>query len=248
MLKKAAHSGKLQLLPRADLRTTGPVDEADWNYRPLLGFVSRRRFAFVLDLLGPAPVDDLLEIGYGSGVFALELARRSKRLWGIDIHPFAAEVTQTLERHGVSARLSTGFIEATSYPDHAFDCAVAVSTLEFVADLNAACRELCRILKPRGSLIVVTPQSSPVLDALLFAATHERAAENYEGRRERLLSTLERYFVVERAVTFPRWGPLAIYRAFSLRARVGKGLTIKYGTRLPRRRSAPAVKAPAQTT
>lgn len=114
MLKNSARSARLQLLPLADLRKTGPVDEADWNYRPLLGLVSRRRFALVLDLLGSTPIDDLLEIGYGSGVFALELARRSKQLWGIDIHPFPAEVTQTLERHGVAARLDSGSIEATS--------------------------------------------------------------------------------------------------------------------------------------
>lgn len=80
MLKNSAPSRRLQLLPLADLRRTGPVDEASWNYRPLLGFGSRRRFALVLDLLGPTRVDDLLEIGYGSGVFALELARRSKQL------------------------------------------------------------------------------------------------------------------------------------------------------------------------
>ncbi|MBC5798647.1 MAG: class I SAM-dependent methyltransferase [Candidatus Eremiobacteraeota bacterium] len=219
MRKNPASSAKLHLLPLADLRKTGPVDEADWNYRPLLSFVSRRRFRLVLDLLGPAPPGDLLEIGYGSGVFALELARRSKRLWGIDIHPFPAEVMQTLKRHGVAARLTTGSIEKTDYPDRAFDCAVAVSALEFVADLDAACRELCRILKPGANLVIAAPQSSPILDALLFAATRERAGENYEGRRERLLPALERYFVIERSTMFPKWAPLAIYRAFRLRPR-----------------------------
>ncbi len=210
----------LQLLPLADLVKTGPIDEADWNYRPVLGLVSRRRFTLVLRLLPQTLIDDVLEIGYGSGVFALELARRSKRLWGIDIHPFPAQISRTLERHGVAARLTQGSIEATDYPAHAFDAAVAVSALEFVPDLDAACRELRRILKPGGSLAIVAPESSPVLDALLFAATRERAAENYADRRERLLPTLNRYFTIERSLRFPPWAPIAIYRAFLLRPRI----------------------------
>jgi len=75
-------------LPEHDLRKTGPVDEADWNYRPVLNYISRQRFELVLELLDETPAHDLLEIGYGSGVFAPELARRTKSLWGIDIHHF----------------------------------------------------------------------------------------------------------------------------------------------------------------
>ncbi len=209
----------LGLLPEHDLRKTGPVDEADWNYRPVLNYISRQRFELVLELLDETPAHDLLEIGYGSGVFAPELARRTKSLWGIDIHPFQTEVTQTLTRHGITAQLTTGSIEATPYPDDSFDVAVAVSALEFVADLDATCVELQRILRPGGVLIAVAPQSSPVLDALLFAATRERAVENYENRRELLFPTLERYFTIESRATFPEWTPVAIYRAVRMRPR-----------------------------
>ncbi len=214
-----SQSHTLALLPEHDLRKTGPVDEADWNYRPVLNYISRQRFELVLELLDETPANDLLEIGYGSGVFAPELARRAKALWGIDIHPFHAGVTQTLARHGIRAQLTTGSIEHTPYPDDSFDVAVAVSALEFVADLDATCVELQRILRPGGVLVAVAPQSSRVLDALLFAATRERAAANYENRRELLFPTLERYFTIERHATFPDWTPVGIYRAVRMRPR-----------------------------
>jgi tRNA G46 methylase TrmB len=69
-------SRQLSLLPPSALLRTGPVDHADWNYRPLIGTVQRIRFRLVCRLLGNGRFDRLLEIGYGSGVFMPELAKR----------------------------------------------------------------------------------------------------------------------------------------------------------------------------
>ena len=64
-----SHVGGLRLLPAKELITTGPVDHADWNYKPVLGWIERRRFKLALSML-PAPKSGrLLELGYGSGVF-----------------------------------------------------------------------------------------------------------------------------------------------------------------------------------
>src|SRR5437899_1843622 len=42
---------KMKLLSQELLIKTGPVDHADWNYRPLLGLISRTRFRLVRDMM-----------------------------------------------------------------------------------------------------------------------------------------------------------------------------------------------------
>src|SRR4051794_31924358 len=145
------------LLPRSALIRTGPVDCADWNYRPLLGWLQRKRFGLITHLLPRDRVGRLLEMGYGSGVFMPELAQRCEELHGIDIHPHAGEVELRLAEHGVAAKLARGSAENLPYDDATFDVVVAVSSLEFVTDINAATSEIHRVLRTTGCLVLVTP-------------------------------------------------------------------------------------------
>ena len=208
----------LSLLPRHALITTGPVDHADWSYRDgLIGSVIRRRFSMVGRLL-PARVPRLLEIGYGSGIFMPRLALHARELHGIDIHTRHKEVQAVLARHGVIASLKSGDVASLPYGDRAFDVIVAVSTLEFIEDLRNATNEMCRVLTPSGFLIMVTPGSSRLLDALLYFATGESASRDYGSRRQHVMPTLLKRFRVDRELVFPPLlGSIApVYRACRL--------------------------------
>jgi ubiquinone/menaquinone biosynthesis C-methylase UbiE len=196
---------KLLLLPESDLIVTGPVDHADWNYRPLIGKVQRLRFRLIRRLLGARTYGRLLEIGYGSGVFMPELARHADELFGIDPHPMPTEVEAVLQKHGLHASLLTGSAEALPYADGFFDCVVSVSAIEYVEDIEAACRELRRVLKPGGRLVIATPGSSPILDLALRASTGEDPGQ-YADRRQRLLPTLKQHFAVRKELAVPRFG------------------------------------------
>lgn len=207
----------MRLLPRADLIATGDVDHASWNYDGLLGYVSRRRFALVRELL-PARVRALLEIGYGSGVFMPELALHCERLSGIDVHERASDVAAVLAGHGVRAHLERGSVEALPYDAGTFDVAVAVSTFEFVADAPRAAREIARVLRPGGIAIVVTPCDHPLLDLALRLATGESAAADFGDRRRAIVPALANALVIERSAWFPTAWPLPVYRALRLRA------------------------------
>ncbi|HVF55349.1 MAG TPA: class I SAM-dependent methyltransferase [Pyrinomonadaceae bacterium] len=211
----------LRLLPARALLKTGEVDHADWNHRPLLGAISRIRYRLALSLLPDGRVPRLLEVGYGSGVFMPELARRSDELYGIDIHEMPREVAGRLSEFGVEARLSTASASAMPFEDNFFDCLVAVSALEFVSDLDAACAEVGRVLKPEGILIVVTPGRSPVVDLGLKILTGESAKKDYDNRRESLLPTLGRHFQIQKQLTSPAVGGfvLRLYTALKLQSR-----------------------------
>jgi ubiquinone/menaquinone biosynthesis C-methylase UbiE len=195
----------VNLVPRSELVRTGQVDHADWNYRPMLGYIQRMRFRLALDLLTRARPERLLEIGYGSGIFLRALAERADRVLGVDPHPFAAEVAAVLSRHGVDAELMRAKAEAIPLPAATVDCVIAVSALEFVDDLDAVCREMKRILKPDGYFVVVTPAHSPLADAGLRMLTGAIAKRDFGEHRVHLIPALLRHF---RGVLQQEWlGP-----------------------------------------
>jgi SAM-dependent methyltransferase len=216
-MASAIKNGGVRLLPREALIKSGSVDHADWNYRPILGWIQQIRFRLVVSLLPRRRVSRMLEVGYGSGIFMPELARRCRELYGIDVHTLHADVGLILKSYGVRARLSSCGAEAMPFEDGFFDIIVAVSSLEFVSDIDAAGRELARVLRPHGALVLVTPGHSPLLDFGLKVLTGESAGKDYGGRREALMPGLARYFAIERRRSFPSSSSTGIYAAFLLR-------------------------------
>lgn len=209
----------MELLPRTELIKTSKVDRAEWNFHPVLGLLQRTRFRLVLAMLAKTRYPRALEVGYGSGVFMPELKRYCDEIYGLDPHDKDQEVAAVLLRHGVTARLYSGSVTRMPFPDAFLDCIVAVSALEYVEDIDAACKEMRRVLRPGGVVVLVTPGESRLLDAALKLFTGEDAWENYGNRRRRLVPTLLRYFQREQE----KHGPLGlgaclpIYTALRLR-------------------------------
>jgi SAM-dependent methyltransferase len=211
-------SEAIRLLPRDLLVTTGPVDKAIWNYHPVLRWIQRTRFVLICDLMDSLQRGTVLELGYGSGVFMPELARRSTQLLGVDIHPFPAEVTQRLQAIGVEATLYQASAEVMPIPSASVDTVVSVSALEYVPDSNRACQEVARVLRPGGHFVLVTPGYGPAIDLALKLLTNEDA-DQYGGRRERLTGVLAAHFALDASLPFPPLLPraLRLYSAMRLR-------------------------------
>jgi len=199
----------LKLLPKSALVRTSEVDHPDWNYRPLLGAVQRLRFRIILRLLAGASFGRLLEIGYGSGVFMPSLTTHCSELYGIDPHPHLSDVSERLAGQGIQAHLTRGSVESLPYESQFFDCAVTVSALEYVPDIESACREILRVLKPHGVLAVVTPGATPLWDLALRLSTGE-SPRQYADRRQHLQPILRRHFTLVRDIRVPRLGPASI--------------------------------------
>jgi SAM-dependent methyltransferase len=208
----------VHLLPPAALLVTGKFDHARWNYRPVLGTIQRVRFALVQSLLPGGRVPRLLELGYGSGVFLTELARHCDELYGIDIHPYHRQIADLMPRFGVRARLQRARAEALPFASGSLDVVVATSTLEFIDDIERACREVRRVLRPTGCFVVVTPGCSTLADAGLALLTGRNARAEFGARRDAIRPALRRNFGVQAALSFPSFGgsPLRLYDAMRL--------------------------------
>ena len=131
-----------------------------------------RRRALALARLTPG--GRALDVGTGTGDFALALLARSPasaRVVGVDISPgMLAVAERRAERAGVGARYERLLASAESLPfaDASFDVAVAGFVLRNVGDIPRALREIRRVLRPGGRLVILdlhTPRS-PVLRRL----------------------------------------------------------------------------------
>jgi ubiquinone/menaquinone biosynthesis C-methylase UbiE len=193
----------VHLLPKDLLITTNSVDHADWNYKPLLRWIQRMRFRMVTTFLNTGPYDKVLEMGYGSGIFMPELSMRCTDLYGIDIHPYASQVSKILKDTGIDATLSKGSVDKMDYPDKSFDLVVSVSTFEFIDNKQAACEEIKRVLKKDGHFVLVTPSESWLLDFGFKILTKENARKDFGDNRKAVVPLLNEHFKVSRSLIFP---------------------------------------------
>ncbi len=105
------------------------------------------------------PGDALLEVGCGGGLLAIEMARRGRRVLGIDV---SARILEQARRraHGTPG-LTFAISQGTEIPAHhrSFDFVYSVEVLEHLhaEDVAAHLREVFRVLAPGGRYWLLTP-------------------------------------------------------------------------------------------
>jgi ubiquinone/menaquinone biosynthesis C-methylase UbiE len=121
-----------------------------------LPFLTNRR----LDaLLGVRPGERVLEIGPGTGLQALHVARLLGAGGRLDIVDVQQPMLDHVMRRASAAKISSivpAGADARDLPYHedSFDAAYLVTVLGEIPDPGAALREIRRVLKPGGRLVV----------------------------------------------------------------------------------------------
>lgn len=135
-----------------------PLQHRDWFHRYFLDFIfnprENSRHAVALRLLKPG--ERLLDIGCWDGQFLdqIEESGLFQKLYGIDMLPEAIAKIRSKGYEGEVVDLNT---ETFPFPDNYFDTVTFLAVLEHVFDPYGAIREIRRILRPNGILIVDVP-------------------------------------------------------------------------------------------
>jgi len=97
----------------------------------------------------------LLEIGCGDGKFLDRMKGCGWTVEGVDFDAQAARAA--MENFGIEVKV--GRLEEMRYPDDSFDAVTLQHVIEHVFDPVATMREVFRILKPGGTVVVLTPNA-----------------------------------------------------------------------------------------
>ncbi len=135
-----------------------PEKYDQWFITAIGSFVKRVEGELLLDLLKPAPAEKILDAGCGTGVFTQDILACGSKVTGLDVSlPMLRRGRQKAQNSAF--QVSVGDILNLPFPDNCFDKAISVTALEFIADGPRAVRDLFRVTRPGGVIVVATLNS-----------------------------------------------------------------------------------------
>jgi ubiquinone/menaquinone biosynthesis C-methylase UbiE len=132
-----------------------PYSQRFWVEAPH-PFITRERLAEILE---PQPGERLLEVGPGTGYYSLPIASGLAPGGRLDLLDIQQEMLDHTLRRAAEAGISNieparADAREMPYPDSTFDGAYLVTVLGEIPDQDAALRELRRVVKPGGRIVV----------------------------------------------------------------------------------------------
>lgn len=94
----------------------------------------------------------LLDAGCGTGHWSVYFEELGFNVAGIDLSP--KMIAAARARHAPNCRFSVGNVMRLPYKDGRFNVACAITVMEFVPDVQKACEEILRCLKPGGCMVI----------------------------------------------------------------------------------------------
>ncbi len=143
---------------RGGLFDEWPKKYDQWFTTPIGNLVKKYEAELVLDLLKPGPGEIILDAGCGTAVFTVDILSFNSHVIGIDISlPMLMRAAQKTRGYHFQEVLAD--ISHLPFSENVFDKVISVTALEFIEDAQSALKELFRVTRRGGCIVVATLNS-----------------------------------------------------------------------------------------
>jgi ubiquinone/menaquinone biosynthesis C-methylase UbiE len=117
----------------------------------------------IIPMLDPKSKDVILEIGCGTGRFTLEIAKKCRKIIGVDFAEKMIEVARKKSKNqkNIEYRMADIQLGMPYFKSQSFDKVVCPLVINHIPDISSFFEEIFRLLKKRGILVFddVNPDS-----------------------------------------------------------------------------------------
>lgn len=140
------------------MRQWNPGAYDAWYEAPLGKLSGRLEKDLIFSIAGVKGGEKALDLGCGTGIYTIELARKGAITTGVDhseemLHWARAKASQA-HKEGLAVEFVSADALTLPFPDDCFDLIMSVNLLCFIREREKALQEMRRVLKPGGRLII----------------------------------------------------------------------------------------------
>jgi len=129
-----------------------------WFTTPIGSLVKKVEGELILDLLRPGPGEFLVDAGCGTGIFTMDMLSCGARVVGLDLSLSMIRRARQKARNSRLQVISADILNLP-FPGNTFHKAVSITALEFIPDARKAVKELFRVTRRGGTVVVATLNS-----------------------------------------------------------------------------------------
>lgn len=156
----------------------------------------------IMEMLNLCPKDKVLEVGCGEGYYTKQIGAITSNLIATDISQNYLIKAKSYNSHQINGYVCCP-VEKLPFADNSFNKVLMSEVIEHLSDWEKGVKEIWRVLKPDGNLVVATPNKHSYLNFLCHLKTiikNEPFTKEHikEFSRKELESLLQKYFIIER--------------------------------------------------
>ena len=176
------------------------------------------KFKKYLEILKTKRGAKIAEIGCGDGIFLKRVVNSYQvEGWGLDVSTYS--IQRAKKQSPMNIKFESGLAENLPYKSNFFDAIMCISVLEHFRgqEINRAIKEMYRILKPGGYLVIGSPVKNPMTDFIIDHFLSFDPDDIHPSGHKQIIKGIEREVKIEKLIHYFPFTPLNLSLYFVVR-------------------------------